>query len=165
MCVTFVTLVKCVCVAFVAVAGRRYTYTVCTNTVYIVIKPPARLFIFFSKIYVLRATVAPPRRVQFIASPTVETRESADRRVQQESQPSAAVSVRPISRPPVLSSSSHFSLCWRSNDQIRSTESGYSTCRETEDTYVYRARATGRAGVAGHTRSSTDTAELRFSGP
>ena len=28
--------------------------------------------IFFSKIYVLRATVAPPRRVQFIASPTVE---------------------------------------------------------------------------------------------
>ena len=26
MCVTFVTFVKCVCVAFVAVAGRRYTY-------------------------------------------------------------------------------------------------------------------------------------------
>ena len=30
MCVTFVTFVKCVCVAFVAVAGRCYTYTVCT---------------------------------------------------------------------------------------------------------------------------------------
>ena len=25
------SLVKCVCVAFVAVAGRRYTYTVCTH--------------------------------------------------------------------------------------------------------------------------------------
>ena len=32
MCVTFVTFVKCVCVAFVAVAGRRYTYTVCTDS-------------------------------------------------------------------------------------------------------------------------------------
>ena len=30
MCVTFLSLVKCVCVAFVAIAGRRYTYTVCT---------------------------------------------------------------------------------------------------------------------------------------
>ena len=27
------SLVKCVCVAFVAVAGRRYTYTVCTSRV------------------------------------------------------------------------------------------------------------------------------------
>ena len=34
MCVTFVTFVKCVCVAFVAVAGRRYTYTVCTSSEY-----------------------------------------------------------------------------------------------------------------------------------
>ena len=33
MCVTFLSLVKCVCVAFVAIAGRRYTYTVCTYTV------------------------------------------------------------------------------------------------------------------------------------
>ena len=30
LCVTFVTFVKCVCVAFVAVAGRRYAYTVCS---------------------------------------------------------------------------------------------------------------------------------------
>ena len=30
MCVTFLSLVKCVCVASVAIAGRRYTYTVCT---------------------------------------------------------------------------------------------------------------------------------------
>ena len=30
MCVWPLSLVKCVCVAFVAVAGRRYTYTVCT---------------------------------------------------------------------------------------------------------------------------------------
>ena len=37
------SLVKCVCVAFVAVAGRRYTYTVCTFT--ILTSPRARVSI------------------------------------------------------------------------------------------------------------------------
>ena len=39
VCVTFVTFAKCVCVAFVAVAGRCYTYTVCTYLLTYLLRP------------------------------------------------------------------------------------------------------------------------------
>ena len=43
VCVTFLSLVKCVCVAFVAIAGRGYTYTVCTHRNYLLTSHRSRL--------------------------------------------------------------------------------------------------------------------------